>query len=58
MKSSAIKVGAFYTLRDGTLVRVERASTGGTSNPGFFVWEKDGQEPVFITAREIISEAK
>lgn len=46
MKTSDVKPGSFYQLKDGTKVRV------ASLNP-IQVWEHDGQESYTVTARQL-----
>lgn len=51
MKAADIKAGRFYTLRDGTLVRVERR----VHQAVFEVYEQDGG-PYRVTSRDIVAQ--
>jgi hypothetical protein len=54
VKSKDIKVGGFYSLKDGTVVRVDRAVLGTQT---FEVWEKDGQEGFIVSSRALVAPA-
>lgn len=61
MKQADIKVGGFYSLKDGLgIVRVHQ--TCDCSNPnckGFLVWEQDAIEPTrHIQARDLRAEVQ
>jgi hypothetical protein len=59
MRIKDVTINAFYTTRDGTLVRaVEKVDTragNGRRVPMVAVFEAEGQEPYRIEARELVA---
>lgn len=53
MKSQSIKVGKFYTTKQGETVRCAADCGKGI----FLVWAADSQNPIEVTSRDIVAEA-
>lgn len=57
MQASKVQINKFYTLRDGTVVKVSKKHASvSLSHAVFDVWEENGQESYQVNARELIKE--